>query len=175
MTRRGQLVLAASAVVVVALVALLAAYLQLGYAADVRTGADYDDPAADAQRALVRAVHGATADVPGNYTWEQRETAATAVRDDLRDRFETIEEARFEEGIARSIEENATRANVSAREDCPDGPGREFGPCETDGGLVLQERADRTHVVAVAVDLRVTEERGRTELTTVVRPVEGDG
>lgn len=175
MTRRGQLVLAASAVVVVALVALLAAYLQLGYAADVRAGADYDDPAADAQRAMARAVHGAAADVPGNYTWEQRAAAATAVRDDLDDRFETIEEARLEEGIARSIEENATRAGEWADADCPDGRGREFGACVTDGGLVLQERADRTHVVAVAVDLRVTEERGRTELTTVLRPVEGGG
>lgn len=172
MRGRGQLVLAASVVVIVALVAIVLAYLQLGYAADVRAGGEYDDPAADAQRALVRAVHAAAADVPGEYAWAERSVAATAVRSDLDGRFETIEESRLDEGIARSVSENATRASDWAAEDCPGGPGREFGPCRTDGGLVLQERAGRAHVVAVAVDLRVRRERGEAEVTLAIRPTD---
>jgi len=38
-------------------------------------------------------------------------------------------------------------------------------------GVVVQERAGWTHVLAVAFDLRTTTERERTELSTVVRPV----
>jgi folate-binding Fe-S cluster repair protein YgfZ len=65
---------------------------------------------------------------------------------------------------------NRTVAERVACEDCPRGEDRAFGPCEAAGGLVLQERAGETTVVAVAVDLRVRSPRASTDATIVVRP-----
>lgn len=48
-----------------------------------------------------------------------------------------------------------------------------MGGCETRGGLVLQERPEVTTLLAVAVDVRVTEPRGITELTEVVEAAPG--
>jgi len=44
---------------------------------------------------------------------------------------------------------------------------REFGPCRADRGVVVQERDDRTLVLAVAFDLTVVTERETTNLTVV--------
>lgn len=40
--------------------------------------------------------------------------------------------------------------------------------CENRGGLVLQERAGETHLLAVAFDVTVVSERGEAELTVVI-------
>ncbi|MFB6308791.1 MAG: hypothetical protein ABEH35_05620 [Haloarculaceae archaeon] len=170
---RGQFVLTAAAVVAIALASVVLASLQLGYHADVRASSDYDAPNHDAVRALERAVHEATADVPGNYTWSERSTAADAVRSRLAARFDTIEAARTTTGTGRRITYNRTVAGRRAGTVCPSGPDRQFGTCVADGGLVLQERAGRTHVRAVVVDLTTTTDRERTRLTVVVRPVGG--
>ena len=56
---------------------------------------------------------------------------------------------------------------------CPGGPNRDFGPCEATDGVVVQERAGETVVLAVAFDVRVTTERGWSRSTLVVRATTG--
>lgn len=163
--RRGQLVLVAAVVVAVALVPIVLASLQLGYHADVRASGDYDDPTTDATTTLNRALHVETADVPEAYDWGQRADAVQTVRDRLGPRIEAIERAQIEGGTARSVRFNQTAAQRWATASCPDGPGRQFGSCEAIDGVVVQERADQTHVLGIVVDVRVTSERGRTTVT----------
>jgi len=170
--RRGQLVLVAAGVIALALLAMLLAYLQLGYAADVRAADDYDAPARNAERVLERAVHGASVD-PGNYSWGQRDDAADEVRSRLEPRLETLRASRVEEGVVYRVRYNRSAASAHASEACPSGPDRRFGPCEADGGVVLQRRAGETHLLAVAFDLTVTTPDGEISETVVVQAVGG--
>lgn len=173
LTRRGQLVLVAAGVVAVALVPVLGAYLQLGYAADVDARADYTAPTRDAERTLSRAVDDAGEGVPGEFPWDRREAAADAVRSRLSPALSSLRTARLRDGTVYRIEYNDTRARRWARDRCPGGPAREFGGCAAFGGVVVQNRTGRTHVVAVAVDLTVVGERRTVEKTVVVRPIRG--
>ena len=75
---------------------------------------------------------------------------------------------RVDRGIAAEIVQNGSAAAAWASESCPVGRGREFGACESRGGLVLQERAGETYLVAVAFDVTVVSERGAAELTVLV-------
>ncbi|PSP93413.1 hypothetical protein BRC91_09920 [Halobacteriales archaeon QS_4_62_28] len=171
--RRGQLVLVAAVVIAVALIPMVLAYLQLGYHADVRAGSDTVDPTADATGTLTRALHSVAASVPAEYDWSRRSDAIDTVRSDLAPRIETIERARIEAGTARSITYNRTRAQRWMNGDCPDGPGRAFGPCRATRGIVVQERDNRTQVLGIAVDIRVTSDRGRTTATVLVPTTAG--
>lgn len=166
---RGQLVLVAAAVVAVALAPVVVAYLQLGYHADVRAGGEFDDPAGDATRVLERAVHGA-ADGTRGEPWTRRGDVVASVRSALAPRLRTLEASRVDDGVAYRVSyaEGAARDRA---ERCPVGPGRSFGPCEARDGVVVQERAGETTVVAVAFDLRVARDRGSSSLTVVVEPV----
>jgi hypothetical protein len=167
---RAQLVLATAAVVAVALAPVVLAYLQLGAHPDVRpAGAD---PAADAERFLERATHEAGTAATG-YDWAERGAAADAVREALAPRLETLETARVERGTVYTVEYAPEAASAWAASECPGGEGRQFGPCRTDGGVVVQERAGGTTVLAVAYDVRVTTDRGDRSLTLVVPVVGG--
>lgn len=152
---RGQLVLAAAAVVAVALAPVVLAYLQLGFHPDVEAGADRADPAANAERFLERAVHEAGAAVTGAHGWHERRLAVRAVRDRLDPRLETLAASRVAEGTAYRVAYNDSAARAWADRRCPGGRGRAFGPCESHRGVVVQERAGETHVLAVAFDVRV--------------------
>ncbi len=171
-TARGQFVLVAAALLAVALAPVVLAYLQLGYHPDV-AAADGGRPGADALRALETAVHEAGTGAPPNHTWSERTAAVDGVRSRLSGRLATIESARVESGVARRIGYNATAAAAWAARNCPGGPGRAFGDCEVDRSVVVQERAGRTHVLAVGLDLRVVTADRRANLTTVVRTVGG--
>ncbi|MBX0322047.1 hypothetical protein EGH21_03270 [Halomicroarcula sp. F13] len=168
MSRRGQLVLVAAALVAVALAPVVLAYLQLGYHDDVRATAEYDDPTTDTLRVLDRAVATASRDVPGDYAWSRRTAAVTHVRDELRPTVARLETARVERGTVTGIAYNASVATTWADASCPSGPARQFGDCIADRGVVVQDRTDRTHVLAVAVDVTTTTERGTTAVTVVV-------
>ena len=170
---RGQLVLVAAAVVAVALVPMVAAYLQLGYHADVSASADYHRPASNAERVLDRAVHNATASVRGDYDWSQRNLAVDGVNRTLEPFVRQVEESRLESGVVYEISQNGSAAATWVRRHCPSGPNREFGSCEASGGVVVQGRAGETHALAVALDVRVTTEAGTTDLTFVFRGVGG--
>lgn len=168
MNRRGQLVLVAAVLIAIAMVPLVLAYLQLGYHADVASGGAHDDPTADARSVLVPTVHDASAGVPNQYTWAQRSTAVDTVRSRLDTRISTVETARIEEGIHRNVTYNQTLATTWAADNCPSGPDRQFGSCEVDSGVVVQERAGETHVLGIGFDMETTTQRERTEMSFVI-------
>ena len=172
MSRRGQLVLAAAAVVAVALAPVVLSYLQLGYHADVRATADYGDPTTDARRVLERAVATASADVPAEYRWSQRRQAVIAVKDRLRPRLDRLRTARVKSGTLHQVTDNGTVARGWAARRCPGGPDRQFGDCAVREGVIVQNRTGRTHVLGVGFDLRTTTSRGETRVTLVVVPAE---
>ncbi|SFR90951.1 hypothetical protein SAMN05216559_0858 [Halomicrobium zhouii] len=169
MRRRGQLVLVAAVIIAVAMIPMVLAYLQLGYHADVRASGAHDDPSTEARSVLVRSVHSASVDVPGTFRWSSRDAAVNAVRSDLDPRLSTVETARVDEGIHRNVTYNQTLASRWSSANCPTGPDRQFGSCEAIDGVVVQERAGWTHVLAVAFDLVTDTRRQHTELSTVVR------
>ncbi|MFC6756231.1 MULTISPECIES: DUF7261 family protein [Haloarcula] len=171
MNERGQLVLVAAVLVAVALAPVVLAYLQLGYHDDVRAGSAVDEPTGDTVRVLDRAVTRESESVPGTYAWAEREQAVTAFRDDLdpvRSRLQTSE---MERGTVTEITYNATAASAWQSGNCPSGSGREFGACTTDRGVVVQDRVDRTHVLAVGFDVTTTTEQGETTVTVVLEGV----
>jgi len=167
-SRRGQLVLVAAVLVAVALAPVVLAYLQLGYHEDVRAASAVDDPTGDTVRVLDRAVTRESESIPRRYAWAEREQAVTAFRDALEPVRSRLQTAEMERGTVIEITDNATAASAWQAANCPGGPGREFGPCRTDRGVVVQERVDRTHVLAVGVDVTTTTERGETEVTMVL-------
>lgn len=173
-TDRAQLVLLGAALIAIAFVPLVLAYLQLGYHADVRASGVEDDPTADARAALVPAVHDASADVPGTYTWSDRAVAVEVVRGRLAPTVDSIETGRVDSGVYRNVSYAHGAAAERAADRCPGGPAREFGSCEVIDGLVVQDRADRTHVLAVAVEITTTTERERTSVTTVIEVWDAD-
>lgn len=165
--QRGQVVLLAALVLVVALVPMVLAYLQLGYDGDVRTSIG-NDPGAEGERLLDRAVQDATAGIAQSYDWSERDEAVQTVRDRLDPPLRTLERARLEDGIAYDITYDHDRAKHWTNGNCPGGPDRDFGRCEVIDGVVVQNRAGGTHVLAVAFDLTVTAPDGSVDLTTVV-------
>lgn len=169
---RGQLVLAAAAVVAVALAPVVFAYLQLGYHGDVTASQEYTAPGQNAERLLSQAVHDVSADVPARYAWDERETAVADVRSRLGPRLDALRSSRVESGTAYRVRYNQSAAAAWKRANCPSGPNRQFGDCEARQGVVVQERAGETHVLAVAFDVRATGERGTTALTVVIRVIE---
>lgn len=166
---RGQLVLLSAAVLAIALVPVLFAYLQLGYHADVTASTDYDSPDRNAKRVLERAVHEASTGIPGNHSWTDRQDAVDRVRSRLDPRLATLATARIEAGTAVRTTYNQSAADTWATTHCPDGPDRQFGTCEARRGVVVQDRVGETHVLAVALDVTITTERGTRRLTLVVR------
>ena len=169
-TDRGQMVLVAAAVLALAILPLGFAYLQLGSHADVRAQTAEASPGSETVRLLERAVHTASGEAAGQ-PWAARSGAASQANRSLESDIDAIEAAHVDRGVAAAIDQNASTAAAWRSENCPSGSGREFGACETRGGLVLQERAGETHLVAVAFDVTVVSERGETELTVVVRTV----
>lgn len=163
---RGQFVLLAGVVVALALVAMLGVYLQLGYHADVDD--TVDRPARDGIEYLDRATATAARDLRGQYAWSERDTAVAELRDRLDPELRTLAASQVESGIAYRATFNRSAARERARTVCPDGPAREFGDCEADRGVVVQERVDQTHVLAAGYDLNVTTPEGETSLTVVV-------
>lgn len=165
---RGQLVLLAAGVVAVALVPLLFAYFQLGYHADVAATTDHDRVGSDTVRALDGAVGDAERPVRGEYGWTERSGAVDAVVRRLNATTTRIERARLERGVAVRVDRNRSAGDAWAGAYCPSGPKRAFGSCEADRGVVVQERAGETTVLAVAFDVTVTGDRSTTRLTVVV-------
>ncbi|WP_276273930.1 DUF7261 family protein [Haloarcula litorea] len=170
MRRRGQLVLVAAALVAVALAPLVLAFLQLGYHDDVRATADYGGATGPTVRSLERAVASESAGIPGEYAWAERGAAVTHLRTELAPRVSRLESARVERGTAVRIEYDRPTAAAWASTNCPGGPDRQFGDCVADRGVVVQDRLGRTHVLAVAITVTATTDRGETAVTIVVRP-----
>jgi len=155
---RAQLVLVAGAVIAVGLAPIALAYVQLG--ATPNAGVETPDrPGEDVTRALDRAVFDAASGTATSHAWSDRADAVTAVENRLAPRLASLRTSGLSEGVVHEIEYNETAARAWAAEDCPSGPDRQFGECEAIGGVVVQDRAGRTHALGVAVDLRVTADR----------------
>lgn len=164
---RGQLVLVAAAVVAIALVPILFAYLQLGYHPDIEESRT-EITGEEALAYLDRSVHNASAANAGEYGWADRDRMATSVRTAIDGDIETLSVARLEEGTVYEVTYNDTAASEWGDDHCPGGDGRRFGSCETDGGVVLQERAGEAVLLAVGFDIRVVGQDGDTEMTAVI-------
>lgn len=166
---RAQFVLIAGVVVALALVAMLTAYLQLGYGADVRT-TDFDRTVEDGQAYLDRATHDAARPLRGEYAWSQRGPAVTTLRNRLDPRLAELERSGVTEGVVYRTSYNGTVAARWASAKCPTaGPDRAWGSCAVDRGVVVQERAGQTQVIAVGYDLGVVTSDYETNATVVVR------
>ncbi|WP_435344848.1 DUF7261 family protein [Haloarchaeobius sp. HRN-SO-5] len=170
MNDRAQLVLVAAGVVAVALVPLTFAYLQLGSHPDVDASEDPTSPVRDGIAVLERAVYEAGSDATGA-PWSEREGVVSSLRQSLEPRFRSLESSRVGEGIAYQVSSNRSAAADWAGSNCPSGPSRRFGACTAIDGVVVQERAGETTVLAVAVDLRVTTSEGESAVTVVVQVV----
>jgi hypothetical protein len=172
---RGQLVLVAAGVVAVALVALLLAFAaadaQRGTAAEAGPAVGETEVVTGEQvrAGLTRAVRNATRTVPSG-----RRSSESAVRSHVRrsvtNDVERLRGEWAERGAAVAVTRNQSIAAQWATASCPQGPNRRFGPCRASDGLVTQQRAGEWYVVAVAVDARVTGEKRRLTVATVVRP-----
>lgn len=170
--QRGQIVLVAAIFIAVALVPIVFAYLQLGYDVDVEASGEYTAPVTNAERLLERAVHEAGRNASVNYEWNQRDGAVTEVRDRLRAPIDVLEQSRIADRTTYQVAYNDSAASAWATTNCPRGPARQFGPCEADRGIVVQERAGETHVLAVAFDVTSTTEQSQIEATMLIPVVE---
>ncbi|WP_134669415.1 DUF7261 family protein [Halorussus marinus] len=167
---RAQLVLVSAAVVAVALAPVVMAYVQLGYHADVTASEGYDAPAENADRLLTRAVHDAAAGTTGA-AWDERDDAVATMRSSVAPRLDALRSSRVESGTVYQVAYNESAADAWRRANCPGGPDRQFGDCEAIDGVVVQERAGETHVLAAAFDVRITTDGAEWSLTTVVQSV----
>ncbi|WP_435064640.1 DUF7261 family protein [Halobaculum sp. EA56] len=164
---RAQLVLLAAAVAAAALVPMALAYLTLGAHPDVAAGAEADRPGEGTLRALDRAVANASGSL-GRYPWADREEAVAEFDAVLSPDVRGVESARLSETVVVDVERNSTAATAWAAGNCPRGPNRAFGDCGTVDGVVVQERAGETHLLAVGFDVTVAEPGGSAELTVVL-------
>lgn len=169
---RGQLVLAAAAVIAVAFVPVLLAYLQLGYHPDVGASNPDIDGETTVQY-LDRAVHDVASETAGEYAWDERAEMAATVRKELAGRIPPVETVDLEAGVVRDIEYDPTSAGAFAETNCPRGPGERFGDCRADGGVVIQERAGDATLLAVAFEVDVVGPEAEAQLRIVV--VVGEG
>jgi len=171
--RRAQLVLVAAVAVSLAFVPVLAAYLQTGYAGDADAMAARSHPGADAVAALDRGVDAAAPGLAADYAWPERERAVAAYRDAFDETRRGVAHARRGRGVGVVVAYDAAAASAWRTANCPDGRGRAFGPCEAHDGVVVQERAGRTHVVAVALNVTVVAPDGSERLAVVLRRANG--
>lgn len=152
-TNRGQLVLVAAAAIAVALLLVLTASVQLGYTGGATGTPNAAD--ADALDAAERAALEAATDRQAEHTWNDRQDVVDDVTEAVDKRADRIETAGVERGVVYRIERNQSAAADRVDRVCPQGDGRSFGSCRAIDGIVVQERVGETHVVAVAIDLRV--------------------
>lgn len=161
------MVLLAAVAIAVALVPLLLAYLQLGYHPDVAD--PRPDHTRDVERTLERELVDASAGIPASYDWSARGAAATTVRSRLASTFDTLNRSAVARSTLIQVSFNGSMASQWATSSCPGGPDRQFGPCDVDGGIVMQERAGRAHVLALGVDVRIRAPGGSITSWQVIR------
>ena len=171
---RGQIVLVAAAVVAVALLSMTLAYAQLGYDADRRGAGASVAPVSEIDRSLTGSLRTAAREArhrTDDQSWRDHRSVARRVTESLRSHIDRLERAHAAEHRSLSIELQDTAATQWARSRCPDGRGRDFGPCRTIAGIVLQERAGETVIVAAAFRVRIVSPTESTTLTTVSQTV----
>lgn len=164
-SQRGQLVLLTAVAFALALVPLVGAYLQLGYAPESYSIGQ--TPAEQTTETLGRSLNDAATLTTG-YDWADRKDAAAAVRTEMESTVETVESGRLDDGIVYQVSYNETRTAGWSDDNCPFDQNRQFGACRTVDGIALQERDGRTHALAVAFDIEITTPNQETTVTTVL-------
>lgn len=165
---RAQLVVSMAVVVTVALVPVAAAYLQLGYASTpLESRSSHAD---DVTRVLDRSVADATGEVSGEYSWAEWSAAIDELRTRLEPALSGISSMPGHETSSVQVEYNQTDASRIAANTCPGGEGRQFGPCRAAGGIVVQERAGETTIVAASFDVRIRTPDSSATITTRIDP-----
>ncbi|MDQ2053104.1 MULTISPECIES: hypothetical protein [Halobellus] len=173
---RAQIVLVAAAVVAVAFLSMTLAYAQLGYDAD-RTAAGAVDVAslAEIDRSLTAsfrtAVRDAETDAGRDVSWRDRGSLVERIRTDVGTDIDRLERSHADESRAVTVTFDDAEATRWAAERCPSGRGRDFGPCRAIDGVVVQERAGETTVVAAAVSVRIVSPAESTTATLSLRAV----
>jgi hypothetical protein len=166
---RGQVVVLAAVVIAVALVAMATAYHGLGYHGDVQTVRELggDDPMVDAEHRLQRRVD--TASVSVIRPWQARAQAVNDTRDAVAEARDALRQTAAVDRGVFVVRENGDLAADWAEDDCPSGRLRAFGPCVADGGIVVQERANETVLVGVALDVVYRSSERETTATLRLR------
>lgn len=164
---RGQMILAAGALIVIALIATLLAILQLGYQ-PAGPSTDHSTPPDETRRVIEEALIEAEP-VARDYAWINRSVAAGEVRVIVSERLNTLNQS--DSPAVRRVEFAPEVAADDLSDTCPRGPGRHFGPCAAIDGIVLQDRGDTTHLVGVVLRITVTHETGNATMTILVRPL----
>lgn len=147
------MILLAAVAIAIAIVPMLLAYMQLGYQPDV--GQPDPDYTRDVERTLGRELVGASGGIPASFDWADRDGAVTEVRNRLTSPIESLNRSALERTTLVQVSFNRSLAGDWAVDNCPSGPRRQFGSCEAIRGVVVQERAGETHVLAVGFDIRV--------------------
>jgi hypothetical protein len=162
---RGQLVLLAAVAVTVALVSMLLAFMQLGYQPGV--AGPQPDHLRDVERTLERELVAAAANASVT-DWGDSDEAVSTVRSELRPTLASLNRSALDRNTLVQVTYNASRAGSWRGQHCPSGPARRFGPCAADRGVVVQERAGETHVLAIAVDVRIIGDDSRLVARTII-------
>lgn len=168
------MVLLAAAVVAVALIPIVIAYTQLGYDGVATTEPTATTPDAAAVDALERAAFDVATDEQARQGWAANETVGRSVALEFDDRAAAIETGDLQRGRIHQVQRNDSAAAEWASEHCPAGANRQFGNCAAHRGVVLQERADETHVLAIAVDVTTVTESSEYRGTYVLDAALGD-
>lgn len=164
---RAQLVLVAAIALAIALVPAVLAYMQLGYHEDIHAGSTVNTEE-QVERTLSQSIHNATRDSDASYAWDDRADAVSTLRDRLEATLRTINRSGLDAGTVTLVTYNRSRAARWASTNCPGGPDRQFGSCESDRGVIFQERGGTTHIIGVAFDVRISSPETDVRLTTVV-------
>lgn len=157
--------IAAGAVVAIALIAVLGAALQLGY--QPAPELERVDPPAETRR-VIETILTQVEPAVREYKWGDHEAAVQEVQPALTDGLRALQIDRA--GIVRTVEPDAEAALERLGVLCPRTGNRSFGPCTVIDGIVLQERQETTHLVAVVLEVTVRTDTGATALTVVVKP-----
>lgn len=164
---RAQLVLVAAIALAIALVPAVLAYMQLGYHEDIRAGSEVHTEE-QVERTLSQSIHNATSGMAATYSWGEHADAVSTLHDRLEPTLRTVNRSGLDAGTVTLVTYNRTRAVRWSSSNCPGGPDRQFGSCEANGGVIVQERAGRTYVIGVALDVRISSPKSEVRLTTVV-------
>lgn len=166
---RGQVVVLAAVVVAVALVAMATAYHGLGYHGDVRatTAIGTSDPVVTAEQHLQRSVDEAA--VGPVRPWTERTETVNDTRGALAETRSRLQRVAAANQAVFVVRENNDVATAWADTNCPGGELRAFGPCVADDGIVVQNRANETVLVGVALDVVHRSATSETTATVWIR------
>jgi hypothetical protein len=161
------MVLLAAALAALALIPLVVAYLQLGAHPDVAARTEPDHDTERVVQSLSRAVENASLAVSGEYGSANRSRALARFDRALGPDVSRIEQSSLNESVVIAVSQNTSAARVWADTSCPSGENRQFGGCRVENGVVVQDRVGSVHVLAVALDVRISGPDGTTAATVV--------